>query len=399
MSSYSWSTRPFFARSLVAFAGLLVVLTTPALAAAPDSPIIYIAQDGVGDGAYGNGKLSVLSADPAAPVRDIDSFVNQPRIAADAAGNIYVASYHSGTVTRYPPGGGGGTVLMRGLLGPTDIAIDRDGGMYISDDPNQELLYFPAAGGRSVVANKRVNRLVLDHNGDLYFSAAEERSVYKRVAKTGELQLLITGVSRLGGLAVGGGDIYFSADDVDKADPAKGGGPGIYRYHPAGYSTRIIRGADGGALAVDASGGLYFTWDDKVFKWYVSEGRVKVVRLVEGLSYPRDLVVTSRPGLPPAPLRITSPNTQAHGTVTTQRPAISGTGAPGAAVKVSLSVAPADGGIPIGSEICNALINEFGNWSCEPTVDLAPGNTFGFLAFAWVDGQPSTAQTSVFIER
>ena len=397
MSSYSWSTRPFFAPGIAAFAVLLVALPIPAFAASAQSPIIYVAQDGVGDGAYGDGKLSILSADPAAPVRDIDSFINQPRIAVDAAGNIYAVSYHSGTVTRYPPGGGGGTVLMRGLLGPTDIVIDRDGGMYITEDPSQELLYFPPTGGRSVVANKRVNRLVLDENGNLYFSAAEERSVYKRVAQTGELQLLITGVSRLGGLAVGGGDIYFSADDVDNADPAKGAGPGIYRYHPAGYSTRIIRGEDGGALAVDASGVLYFTWDDKVFQWSVSEGQVKVVRLVEGLIYPRDLVVTSRPGLPPAPLRITQPNAQ--GPVTTQRPTISGTGAPGAAVKVSLSVAPADGGIPIGSEICNALINEFGNWNCELTMDLAPGNTFGFLAFAWIDGQPSTAQTSVFIDR
>ncbi len=395
MPSYSCSTRPLFARLTAACAVFCILLTFPAFAEVPNTPVVYVAQDGVGEGAYGNGKLSVLSDDPNAPVRDIDSYINAPRISADAAGNIYVVSYHTGTVTRYPPGGGGGTVLKRGLLGPRDIVIDRAGGMYIAEDANQTLSYFPPGGAQPVVvASKRVGRLALDSSDNLYFSAIEERALYKRSAATGLVQVLVEGVRELTGLAVDGTSVYFTA-----ADTEKGTGAGIYRYSPTGEYSRMIGGSSAGWLAVDAMGALYFTWGNDVYRRVANEAGVKFSRLASGLIYPSDLLVTSRQGLPPTPLRITSPRPGGGAHVTTQRPTISGTGAPGAAVTVSLSVAPASGNVPIGTIICNALVNDYGNWSCESTVDLAPGNTFGFLAFAWIDGQPSTAQASVFIER
>jgi hypothetical protein len=378
---------------------LLFSLATTAVIAAPlDMPAIYVAQDNASGGAYADGTISILSADPSAPLREIDRYINAPRITADAAGNIYVVSYRSGTLTRYPPGGGGGTVLRRGLLGPTDVVVDRHGGMYIAEDGTFTVSYHPPGNGQPVVvATFRPDRLALDGRGNLYISSAQERGIFKWDVATSTLTKLISGLSFPAALAVDSQDqVVFSV-----ADSNDGRGPGIYSYTPGEEQlTRLVGGGEAPGIATDASG-LYFTWGDGgVYKRFRDESGMKIVNLAKGLSHPRDLVVTPSPVLPPPYLRITSPNPQQVEHVATQRPSIQGTGEPGTAVTVNISAGPSEGAVTVGSYVCNATVNDYGNWACESTVDLTRGQVFGLKALAWgLDGAASEATASVSIGR
>ncbi|GLK87892.1 SMP-30/gluconolactonase/LRE family protein [Pseudomonas turukhanskensis] len=390
-------TAPKKAKS-AALALLCSLATTTVMAAPPDMPVIYVAQDSGSNGTYADGTVSILSADPSAPLREIDRYINAPRITADTAGNLYAVSYHAGTLTRYPPGGGGGTVLRRGLLGPTDVVVDRQGGMYIAEDGPFTVSYYPSGDGQPVVvANLRPNRLALDSRGNLYISSAQEGGIFKWDVATSTLAKLVSGLRMPTGLAIDSADqVVFSV-----ADSNDGRGPGIYSYTPGQERlTRLVGGSESSGIAMDESG-LYFTWGDGgVYKRFRDESGVKIVNLVSGLNYPRDLVITPSPVLPPPHLRITSPNPQQVEHVATQRPSIQGTGAPGAAVTVSISSGPSEGAITTGSYVCEATVNDYGNWACESTVDLTRGHVFGLQALAWgLDGTSSEATASVSIRR
>lgn len=53
-------------------------------------------------------------------------------LAVDTAGNLYATDVEADTVSRMPAGGGDWTQLpFTGLQSPTDIAVDRDGNVYV----------------------------------------------------------------------------------------------------------------------------------------------------------------------------------------------------------------------------------------------------------------------------
>jgi hypothetical protein len=376
------------------FALIVPFIALPAVAEKADEPIIYVAQDGDASAAYGNGKLSILTLDAATPTAEIDSYINAPRMGADAAGNIYVVSYHSGTLTRYPAGGGDGVVLKRGLVGPSDVVVDRQGGIYISE--SYRVSYFPAEGGeRVVVANVMASRLALDDDGNLYISSPQERTVFRRNAATNTLVPLITGVSFPTGMALDpAGNLYFSV-----AKTSEGDGPGIYRYSPGqSKPVQIVSGGESQGLATDAAGSLYMTWGKTIYKLVVGDAGADFEVVADNLKYPQDLVITPRYATPPS-LRITSPNPQELEYLPTQRPMVQGTGAVGAVVTVSISSGPASGPVTVGTYVCNTTVSARGTWECESTVDLTPGQTFGLLASSWgLDGTPSRSNVSVAIK-
>lgn len=81
---------------------------------------------------YMNGRLGKIPSG-ATSVEPIDGpFENVGGLAVDAAGNLYATDNEAGTVSRRPAGGGDWVQLpFSGIQGPTGIAVDDDGNVYV----------------------------------------------------------------------------------------------------------------------------------------------------------------------------------------------------------------------------------------------------------------------------
>lgn len=130
---------------------------------------------------------SAAYANPATPVKLWDGFSSPVGMAFDAAGNLYVAEWGAGRVSRIAPDGKRST-FADGLSGPSGLAIGPDGAVYVASYSRDEVYRFTKDGVRSVhvtglatpagigfdrtgrllIANRRTNQvLAVDGNGRL----------------------------------------------------------------------------------------------------------------------------------------------------------------------------------------------------------------------------------------
>ncbi len=67
--------------------------------------------------------------------------MNHPTgLAVDSAGNVYVAHQIGGTILKYGPGGGTGTVFATGVDNPEGLAIDSSGKVYVANSYQNTIL-------------------------------------------------------------------------------------------------------------------------------------------------------------------------------------------------------------------------------------------------------------------
>jgi sugar lactone lactonase YvrE len=71
-------------------------------------------------------------------------------VAADLAGNVYIADSGNNRVVRFPVGGGQQTVLGSGLSAPQGVAVDAAGDVFIADTGNKRVVEEPAGGGAQI---------------------------------------------------------------------------------------------------------------------------------------------------------------------------------------------------------------------------------------------------------
>ena len=71
-------------------------------------------------------------------------------IARDAAGNLFVASYFDNTVSMVPAGGGTPVTYATGLNRPEALAVDATGNLFIANYNTHDVLKVPAGGGPPV---------------------------------------------------------------------------------------------------------------------------------------------------------------------------------------------------------------------------------------------------------
>lgn len=127
------------------------------------------------------------SASPAMPEKLWAGFSSPVGMAFDAAGNLFVAEWGAGRVSRIDPAGNRST-FADGLSGPSGLAVGRDGAIYVASYSRDEVYRFTPTGERSVhvtglatpaglsfdkagrllIANRRTNQiLTVTGNGDL----------------------------------------------------------------------------------------------------------------------------------------------------------------------------------------------------------------------------------------
>lgn len=92
---------------------------------------------------------TVAYANPAMPERLWDGFNSPVGMAFDTGGNLYVAEWGAGRVSRIAPDGTR-SIFADGLSGPSGLAVGPDGAIYVASYSRDKIYRFTPAGIRSV---------------------------------------------------------------------------------------------------------------------------------------------------------------------------------------------------------------------------------------------------------
>ncbi|MGA9667838.1 MAG: choice-of-anchor D domain-containing protein, partial [Terracidiphilus sp.] len=186
-------------------------------------------------------------------------------IAADGAGNIYVADTGNNRIVRETLGQGPytqSTVPTSPLSGPEGVAVDASGTLYIADTGNNRVLMeqFSSLGYvESVVPTSALyypSSVAVDSSGNLYIADTYNNRVLLEVPSVGgftETQVPTSPLSSPYGLAVdGNGDVYI-ADSGDNRVLME-------TYASGGYTESMVATSplnNPMAVALDGSGNVY----------------------------------------------------------------------------------------------------------------------------------------------
>jgi gliding motility-associated-like protein len=195
-------------------------------------------------------------------------------IAVDATGNVYVASTASSGILEIPAGGGATNFIGSGFSAPLAVAVDRSGNVYVADAGNGALKEVPAGNGTPVTLQSgfaNIQGVAVDAAGNIYVTdagvgASGNGAVYKIPAGGGSMTAIGTGFSRPGGVAVdAAGNLYVS--DINKSV--------ITLIEPNGTQLTIGTGFNGpNGVAVDGYGNVYIADS--------GNGTVKEVKITGG---------------------------------------------------------------------------------------------------------------------
>jgi len=177
-------------------------------------------------------------------------------VAVDAAGDVYVADRGNKLVKKIPAGnpvGTGPTTISSGFSQPYGIAVDAAGDVYVADY-GASAVYKVAAGSNSRVTIgsgfKTPTGVAIDAQGDVYVADYGNNAVKMIPAGSNTPQTIGSGFSEPAGIAVdAAGNVYVG----DRGNNA-------VKEIPAGSNTPVIIGAGFNnpfGVAVDASGNVY----------------------------------------------------------------------------------------------------------------------------------------------
>jgi uncharacterized repeat protein (TIGR01451 family) len=228
---------------------------------------IYVADDG-SDAVYRfdparnqtlvirNPEVDPTNGGPAPPD---PAFVSPSGVAVDGAGNIYVADLDSAAVYRFDPDGNQTLVIRNpqvegnggspappdpAFVGPSGVAVDGSGDIYVADDGNGTAYRFdpdgnqtlaiaiPSAEGTVAVAPAGV---AVDGSGNIYVSDVASSAVYQFDA-AGDETFTISGTQPATGASAAPPDPAFVApwdvavDGSGGVYVADGGSDTVYRF-------------------------------------------------------------------------------------------------------------------------------------------------------------------------
>ena len=206
-------------------------------------------------------------------------------VAADAAGNVYIADTGNHRVRKIDPGGtistvagngiarfsgDGGPATSASLFAPTGLGVDGGGNLYVVDTGNQRIRKVSPNGTISTVAGNGIRSF----SGDGGIATAASLSL-------GNIQYLgIAGYATSVALD-GAGNLYIADTDNGR----------VRKVDPSGIITSVVAGLrDPYSVAADSAGNLFVTdsSNDKILKVSAS-GSVTVI--AGGLSSPSGLAL------------------------------------------------------------------------------------------------------------
>ncbi|ODR19835.1 serine/threonine-protein kinase PknD [Mycobacterium gordonae] len=204
------------------------------------------------------GRVLKLPAGQSAPTELAFGEVYGLDVAADGAGNVYLADIHAPGVWKLAPGARGPIMLPFGHIGrPAGLAVGKDGSVYLTDNALKQVLKLApgATSATQLMPTVPLNGpggIAVDKDGNVYIADTDDRRVLKLPAGAATpTELPFAGLQQPYGVAVDpGGTVYVS--DLN--------GHGIFRL--ATGATSATRLAFPGlnyplGIAVDKAGDLF----------------------------------------------------------------------------------------------------------------------------------------------
>ncbi|WP_295801353.1 cadherin-like beta sandwich domain-containing protein [Mucilaginibacter sp.] len=220
--------------------------SNPAGVAADPAGNIYVAD-------LNNGQVKKIPADGGPPVV-IGTFAQPNGVAVDAAGNVYVADGATG-IQKIPAGGGSPVMIGSGITNPYSVAVDAARNVFLSDLGDHKVKEIPTAGGPIIVLGTSGELLspygvAVDPAGNIYVADLEDNAV-KKFPHGGGSWVPVGGVFSVpfGVTTDGAGNVYVT-DSGNKQ----------IREIPAGGGSTITIGTgflNPYGIAADGKGNIY----------------------------------------------------------------------------------------------------------------------------------------------
>ena len=155
-------------------------------------------------------------------------------VAKDGSGNVWVSEATTNQVVEIDPGGGQ-TLFFTGVS-PSFMAFDSLGDLFVSDNLSGDILEIAVGGSESFFAFGIVNPtgLAIDHDDNVYVGSGDG-SIYK-FDTLGNQTTFATGLTNPQGLAFDRFGNLFAADATTNA---------IYEFTPGGAQSTFATGLDG----------------------------------------------------------------------------------------------------------------------------------------------------------
>ncbi len=149
-------------------------------------------------------------------------------VAVDGAGDVFVADYGNNRVVEVPAGGGSQTTVGSGLYGPAGVAVDGAGDVFIADDSNSRVVEVPARGGAQTTVGSGLHfpaSVAADGAGDVFIADFGNSRVVEVPASGGAQITVATGLASPLGVAVDGvGDVFIADSGNNRVVEVPAGG-------------------------------------------------------------------------------------------------------------------------------------------------------------------------------
>jgi DNA-binding beta-propeller fold protein YncE len=156
-------------------------------------------------------------------------------LAFDNSGNLYVALYSYNAIVKVTPGGSQSFFATSGLSGPSGLAVDSHGNLFVANVNNGTIEEYNTNGVGTVFASglNFPQALAFDTSGKLY-AADHGNNAIDEFDKNGNESIFASGIGGLSGLAFdSSGNLYASM---------VGGANMILEFNPSGHATIFATG-------------------------------------------------------------------------------------------------------------------------------------------------------------
>lgn len=224
----------------------------------------------------------VVQALLAAPIKLWDGFSSPVGMAFDATGNLYVAEWGAGRVSKVDSQGRR-SIFAEGLSGPSGLAIGPDGTIYVASYSRDEVYRFTPAGVRSVHVTGLATPagLGFDRAGRLLIANRRTNQILT-VAANGRLEPVIEGLQTPVG-AVQTPDGGYVVSNI-------GGGVTIIRPDGTRIEAGKAFGTPGPGVAITKDGRVFVVdYGGTTVKEILSNGESRSV--ADGLRSPVGLTI------------------------------------------------------------------------------------------------------------
>ena len=222
----------------------------------------------------------------------LPGLVGPSGVAVDAAGNVYVADSRANTIKMWTPAGNTTTTLVAsGLNQPFGLAVDRRGNVFIADSgDNAVKVWSPASQSLTTLVASGLNdpvAVAVDGAGNVYIADSNNNAVKEWIAANNSVTTLVSsGLTYPQGVAVDAAGNVYIADSGDSQ---------VKEWRAADQTvTTLVSSAlnNSFGVAVDGSGNVYIadTFNNLIKKWSVASNTVTTV-ISTGLHLPTGLAV------------------------------------------------------------------------------------------------------------